>query len=321
MMRTLPWLLAVAIGIAVGSLAWSFAPRSLPIGTDAPLTLSITPPQPPPEMRVGVLHAGLMRSRGLFAYRGGDHGERVFGMDAVIVEHPQGTLLFDAGFGRRLQDHLQTIPWLMRSLSKIEAETPVIDQLAGASIAVDSIAGVVLTHAHWDHVSGLEDLPGIPVWINQAELDFIRSGHPATQLARELGDLPYRVYAFDGPPYWGFEASHDVFGDGSVVLVPAGGHTPGSMIAFIHAPDGRSYALIGDLAWQHEGIDLPAERPWLSRRLVDVDDAGVRDALVRLHLLQRAVPKLTIVPAHDRGVMQTLPPARHDEALRRGHPA
>jgi N-acyl homoserine lactone hydrolase len=320
-MRVLPWILVVLLGVGSGALAWSFAPRTLPIATDTPLTLSITPPQSPLTMRVGVLHAGRMQSRGLFAYRGGDVGERVFGMDTVVVEHPAGTLLFDAGFGRRVQDHLRTIPWLMRLMSKIEAETPVVDQLAGASIAIESIRGVVLTHAHWDHVSGLQDLPGVPVWINQAELDFIRSGHPATRLARDLGALPYRVYAFDGPPYWGFAASHDVFGDGSVVLVPAGGHTPGSMIAFIHAPDGRSYALIGDLAWQHEGVALPAERPWLLRRLVDGDDAGVRDALVRLHLLQRAVPQLTIVPAHDRRIMESLPPARHDEALRRGHPA
>jgi N-acyl homoserine lactone hydrolase len=68
-------------------------------------------------------------------------------------------------------------------------------------------------------------------------------------------------------------------------------------------------------------VELPAERPWLARRLVDSDEAGVRDALVRLHLLQRAVPQLTIVPAHDRRLMESLPPARHDDALRRGHPS
>ncbi len=321
MMRVLAWMLTLILGVGAGALAWSFAPHTLPVATDVPLTLSITPPQPPAAMRVGVMHAGQMRSRGWFAYRGGDAGARVFGMDTVVVEHPGGTLLFDAGFGRRVQDHLQTIPWLMRLLSKIEPETPVVDQLAGASLAVEALKGVVLTHAHWDHVSGLEDLAGVPVWVNQAELDFIRSGHPATRLAREIGPSSYRVYEFDGPPYWGFAASHDVFGDGSVVLVPAGGHTPGSTIAFIHAPDGRSYALIGDLAWQHEGVALPAERPWLLRRLVDGDDAAVRAALVRLHLLQRAVPQLIIVPAHDRRIMDSLPPAQHEDALRRGHPA
>ncbi|MEC9361623.1 MAG: MBL fold metallo-hydrolase [Pseudomonadota bacterium] len=320
-MRGSVWALVVVAGLGGGALLWSFAPSALPVSIEAPLTFPITAPQPPPAMRVGVLHAGRMLSRGLFAYRGGDAGERVFGMDAVIVEHPRGTLLFDAGFGRRVHEHAHTLPWLMRRLSRIEAETPVVDQLAGASIAIESIKGVVLTHAHWDHVSGLDDLRGVPVWINRAELDFIRGTDPAARLARELGDLDYHLYAFDGPPYWGFAASHDVFGDGSVVLVPAGGHTPGSVIAFIHAPDGRSYALIGDLAWQREGVDIPAERPWLARRLVDGDEAGVREVLVRVHLLQRAVPQLLVVPAHDRRVMERLPPARRDDALRRGHPS
>lgn len=311
------WIATATVGLGLAALVWSFTPQSLSVALEgAPELMPMTRPQPPAGMRVGVLHAGRMDSKGLFAYRGGGFDDRVFGMDVVVVEHPNGTLLFDAGFGRKVEEHAQTIPWLMRVTSKMTAETPVVDQLAGASLSVDKLSGVVLTHAHWDHVSGLDDLRGVPVWVPQEELDFIRSGHPAARLAAQLGDLNYKVYGFEGGPYWGFPKSHDVFGDGSVVLVPAGGHTPGSIIAFIHAPDGHSYALIGDLAWQHEGVDIPAERPWMSRMLVDDDAAGVRAALVRLHLLKRAMPDLTIVPAHDRRVMNTLPPATRADALK-----
>ncbi len=306
--------------VATAALLWSFVPTVLSVPAAGELRLAAAAPRPPADMRVGVLHAGRMASQAALAYRGGAFEDRVFGMDVVIVEHPAGTLLFDAGFGRNLAQHAKTLPALVRRVSQLTPETAVVDQLAGASVALDRIKGVVLTHAHWDHVSGLDDLRGLPVWITQAELDFIRSGHPATRLARDLGALDYRVYGFDGGPYWGFARSHDVFGDGSVVLVPAGGHTPGSIVAFIHAPDGRSYALIGDLAWQREGVEQPAERPWLSRQLVDEDAAAVRALLARIHLLQRAVPHLTIVPAHDRRVMQTLPPATRADALRRGHP-
>jgi N-acyl homoserine lactone hydrolase len=45
-----------------------------------------------------------------------------------------------------------------------------------------------------------------------------------------------------------------VWGDGSIVLVPAPGHTPGSIVAFIALPTGKRYALIGDLTWQLEGV-------------------------------------------------------------------
>jgi hypothetical protein len=40
----------------------------------------------------------------------------------------------------------------------------VAEQLASAGISPSALTGIVLTHAHWDHVSGLEDLPGVPVF-------------------------------------------------------------------------------------------------------------------------------------------------------------
>jgi N-acyl homoserine lactone hydrolase len=98
-----------------------------------------------------------------------------------------------------------------------------------------------------------------------------------------------------------------VFRDGSVVLVPVPGHTPGSVIAFVNTPDNKRYAFVGDLVWQREGVELPAERPWLSRRLVDDDEAAVRREVARLHRLAQRNPDLVVVPAHDRRVLDTLP--------------
>jgi glyoxylase-like metal-dependent hydrolase (beta-lactamase superfamily II) len=153
----------------------------------------------------------------------------------------------------------------------------------------------------------LVDLPRVPVLVPQAELDFVNSQDPASALAHTIGTQNYRVYAFDGGPYLGFERSHDVFGDGSVVLVPAPGHTPGSIFAFITTSAGGRFVLIGDTAWQSEGVDLPAERPWLSQRLVDKDPERVRGLLVRLHQLKAAMPDLVVVPAHDRRIWEQLP--------------
>jgi glyoxylase-like metal-dependent hydrolase (beta-lactamase superfamily II) len=126
-------------------------------------------------------------------------------------------------------------------------------------------------------------------------------------LARSIGTRDYRPYAFDGGPYLGFEASHDVFGDGSVVIVPAAGHTPGSVFVFVTEASGKRYAFIGVTAWQIEGVDLPAQKPWLSRKLVDNDGDKVRALLVKLHQLKAAIPGLVVVPAHDRRVWETLP--------------
>lgn len=303
-------LLLVLLLAGLAALVWSFTPQTLPVPPPAAQVTDTPQAQPPAGMKISVMHAGRMESNGLFAFRGGPPEKRDFGMDVVVVEHPQGILLFDAGFARDLDKQLHVVPALMRSMSNITREKPVADQLAAAGVDQAAIRGIVLTHAHWDHVSGLVDLRSIPVWINQAELDFIHSGDVAAQLAAEIDaqtPLNVRKYSFDGPPYWGFAASHDVFGDGSVVLVPGGGHTPGSTIAFIHTPDGKRYALIGDLAWQTEGVDLPAERPWLLRKMVDSDEETLRDMLVRLYQLHQANPDLMVLPAHDRRAMGRLP--------------
>lgn len=299
-------ILAAMLVVALGALAWSFAPVTLETGV-AP-QFEMPEASPPAGMRIAVLHAGKMFSQAGFAYRGGNlAAPRVFGMAAILVRHPQGNLLFDAGFGSRVDAHVETIPFLMRSLSKYEKESTVAEQLAAADIPQASLKGVVISHAHWDHVSGLEDLKNVPVWVNAAERQFIENGEEATVLARSIEGLNYHLYEFTGGPYLGFEKSLDVFGDGSVVLVPAPGHTPGSVIGFVTLPGGRRYALVGDLVWQREGIEIPAERPWLSSDMVDHDCGQVRRWIVHMHHLSRILPDMVIVPAHDRRVLETLP--------------
>ena len=297
--------LLVLVVAALGALAWTFRAATLPVGEVA---LDIPRINPPAQMKLSVLHTGKMFSKAAFAYRGGAFGdERVFGMAAVLVEHPQGALLIDAGFGRNVDQHVKTTPALMRATSRYEKETPAVEQLARAGFDLKQLKGVVVTHAHWDHVSGLEDFPGVPVWLTQPELDFINSGDRAVALASSLGPKNYRVYGFADGKYLGYDTSYDVFRDGSVVLVPVPGHTPGSIIAFVNTPDNKRYAFVGDLVWQREGIELPAERPWLSRRLVDHDAAGVRAEIARLHRVKERNPDLIVVPAHDRRVLDTLP--------------
>lgn len=70
-------------------------------------------------------------------------------------------------------------------------------------------------------------------------------------------------YTFDGPAYLGFPHSFDVFGDGSLVIAFAGGHTTGSVVVFVTVPSGKRFAFIGDIAWQYDGIRHRVERPWL----------------------------------------------------------
>lgn len=296
----------LVIVLCAGWVATTFSAQTLPVAAD--FTVVVPEANPPAEMTIAALPAGKIFADAALAFRGGSFSDhRVFVVGGILVQHPQGAVLFDAGFGKNVETHAATNPWLAQKLMRYEREPTVAEQLAAAGIAPGSLRAIVLTHAHWDHVSGIEDLPGVPVMVTAAEMEFVRSDDRDTVLARRIGSENYRTYEFTSGPYLGFDRSYDMFGDGSVVIVPASGHTPGSIVAFITMSSKQRYALVGDLVWQREGIDLPAERPWLTRSLADKDEQSVRNLIVHLHQLQKSVPNLTVVPAHDSRVWDTLP--------------
>ena len=298
-MKRFAQILGVLVIIGLGFLAWTFTSAKLDFTPLAAESLPVA--TPPAGMTMSALPTGSMSSNAMFAYRGGSFSnKREFSMTSFIVRHPKGDLLFDAGFGRNIEAHTQMMPWLMRQITTYKNGRSVGDQLASSDYPMDKLAGVILTHAHWDHVSGLDSLPPkTPVWVSGAERTFISSRSSMTALVNSFPSVNYKEYSFDDGPYLGFPSSYDVWGDGSIVLVPAPGHTPGSIIAFISLPTGARYALLGDLVWQNEGVDIPAERPWLSRRLVREDDDLVRENIARIAAIHKRFPEIKMVPAHD----------------------
>ncbi len=291
--------------IAVGLLVYSFTAQELP--PDASLAVGIgrgrRDPVALPEVKLSLIKAGRMPARQAFSFRGGSWSEPYEnGMVAVLVRHPEGMFVFDTGFGSKVSEHWKTIPPLMRALTSYVAETPVARQLEQQGIDVADIKMAVISHSHWDHISGLDDLPGLAVWMARSELDFVRA-HKYPGLIDQMVDrLQIHPFDFSSGPYENFESSLDLFGDGSVVLVPLPGHTPGSTGMFVNLHSGRRFLFIGDLTWSREGIDIPAERPWLARFLVDMDDAEVRRSILRVSALRKADASLVVVPAHDRRV-------------------
>jgi N-acyl homoserine lactone hydrolase len=169
-----------------------------------------------------------------------------------------------------------------------------------------SLRAILLTHSHWDHVSGLPDFPGVPVWVTPQEHEFIRKSG-GMDFCKLFTGIRYEEYGFEGGPYLGFPASHDVYGDGSIVVVPAFGHTPGSVITFVTLHNGTRYAFVGDVVWQLEGITEREERPWITRRSADTDAEANSENLLRMVALKERLPELIIVPAHDIRAFAEMP--------------
>ena len=300
--------LAVVV-LLVGALAVVLSTfRASPLPEPVPLTGALPIARPPAEMAVFQLPTGVTHRNAAFAYRGGSfRDKRNFAMTAVLVKHPRGDLLVDTGFGRDLDRQFQTMPAWFRAATHYERASSAADQLDKAGYDRKALRAILLTHAHWDHVSGVPDFPGTSVWVTPEERAFIRDGGWITSLARSFGDVHYEEYRFESGAYLGFSKSHDVYGDGAIVVVPAPGHTPGSVIVFVTLANGKRYALLGDLAWQREGVLEREERPWLQRVLADSDARGVRDGLLRMAAIARRFPDLTLVPAHDARGFAELP--------------
>lgn len=272
---------------------------------------------PPTGMAIYQLPTGTYVTRAAFAFKGGSfRDKRHFAATAVLLQHPKGDLLIDAGFGSRVAAHIHAQPWYARA--PYEKVSTAREQLDASGYDLSRLSGVVVTHAHWDHVSGISDLP-VPIWINDSELQYAREESGGKVFRDVSAGHQIRRYDFDGPPCLGFPSSFDVYGDGSVIIVPAGGHTTGSVIVFATLPTGKRYAFIGDLTWQLDGIRQRAERPLLMRKAADVDPGQVRENLLRVIAI---ADLMQIVPAHDLAAYDGIPqlvPVSASESVEQPH--
>src|SRR5215471_21452076 len=145
--------LAVLIALLVVGLPLALLLRSFganPLEAPPPATDPLPPASPPPGMAIYALPAGTIHRTSGFAYRGGSLFERQdSSTSAALLRHPRGDLLIDTGFGRHIYERF----------------TPAADQLQVIGYGPRSLHAILLTHAYWDHVSGMTDFPDVPVWI------------------------------------------------------------------------------------------------------------------------------------------------------------
>jgi N-acyl homoserine lactone hydrolase len=301
-------LLGIGCGLVLGSLGLGSTFCAAPLAAPAALTTGLPASSPPHEMELYQLPTGVTRRSAGFAYRGGSLSDkRDFVMTAALVKHPKGDVLIDTGFGRDIDAHFQSMPFAFRAVTSFSKGTPAAEQRREAGYDMKRLRGIILTHAHWDHVSGIPDFAGVPVLVDASEHAFIEGGATLSALVRSFPDVKYEEYKLEGGAYLGFPRSHDLYGDGSIVMVPAPGHTPGSVVVFVTLPSEKRYAFVGDLVWQREGITEREERPWLQRTLADVDAGEVRENILRMAAIHAAFPELVLVPAHDARGFAELP--------------
>jgi len=153
--------IAVVVLVPLAPLLRTFS--ASPLAMPKPYAGPLPSATPPKEMAIYSVVAGVNYRVAAFGYRGGSLFERRdFSMAGALVKHPKGDLLIDTGFGRSIDAQFRTLPFDVRAITFYELWRPAADQLVDVGYDPQSLRAILLTHSHWDHVSGLPDFPRVP---------------------------------------------------------------------------------------------------------------------------------------------------------------
>src|SRR5580704_813893 len=229
---------------------------------------------------------------------------------SILVRHPAGDLLIDTGNSSHFSEEVSVYPLLLRlKLKSLAGElnptVPLPELLRRIGEDPARVRWAILSHVHLDHAGGLIDLPPLPVLLTREELQFANDpdvqakGFTIAAHARKFPPNSASILRFDATPYETFDESADLYKDGSVVVVPLRGHTPGSVGIFVNLSPTRRMFYVGDAVDDERGFE---ERVGKSLILRDSDnDRALADQIVgRLSELHEKVPGLAIIPAHGR---------------------
>jgi len=222
----------------------------------------------------------------------GSHGEFRMPVAAFLIEHPRGLVLFDTG----LHPELATSTTRMRGLDafytpELAADGSVAHRVRAAGHDPGDVAVIVSSHLHFDHCGGHVDVPNARIVVQREEWSVAHRAEAQTSGAYDPSDFEL------GHPVELVEGTHDIFGDGRLVLEPTQGHTAGHQSLVV---DG-TIVLIGDACYCRAALDSDRLPPfafdfdrqrrgfaWLrrqeaaGRRLVFSHDLGQWEALPEL---------------------------------------
>ena len=150
--------------------------------------------------------------------------------NCYLIRHGSDWLIWDTGY----PDAIAEKPLVTPTGTATRAKT-LAAQLAEVGLKPADIKWVAVSHTHGDHIGNVDLFPEATLLIQKAEFDwaFAPDKRPPFK-----GERPVRK----------LEGDHDVFGDGSVMIISTPGHTPGHQSLLVHLKQTGWIVLSGDLA-------------------------------------------------------------------------
>jgi N-acyl homoserine lactone hydrolase len=246
--RALRMLAFAAVGAGVAAAAWSAGAT------------------PVKQLRLYVLDCGTISAMdpALFGLKPTEVNREVtFVTPCYLIVHPKGTLMWDVG---QVPD--QDIPDDGTEVVQqdiLKAKRRLAPQLAAIGYRPRDITYLAMSHYHADHTANANMFAGSTWIVQQAEYDVMFSdAQVGIRMPDTYKDLKTakRIILKN--------ADYDVFGDGSVIIKTAPGHTPGHQMLFLRLKKFGPLLLAGDL------YHVPEERTLDRVPTFDFDAAMTR---------------------------------------------
>ena len=242
--------LAVAITVCVLGVGALRGARAAPSGTH--------PEHPPNSLRLYVFDCGTLHIEDMrrFQFKKEEVATTDLAVACFLVVHPSGTVIWDTGAipdaswkptGSPTAQHVVLPDSQQRDVTMRKSLS---SQLKELGYSPSGITYLALSHYHYDHTANANQFAGATWLVQQVERDAMFAEKPpgTTQPSTYAALRNSKTLILN-------EDEHYVFGDGTVVIKSAPGHTPGHQILYIKLAKTGGVVLSGDL------YHYPEERP------------------------------------------------------------
>jgi glyoxylase-like metal-dependent hydrolase (beta-lactamase superfamily II) len=176
-----------------------------------------------------------------------DHDIQEFVVWNAVIDHPEGTYLWDTGSHPDAGAGHWPAP-LYEAFEHVDAaDHRLADDLADAGFAIEDIDGVVMSHLHLDHAGGLHAFAGtdVPVYVHEEEIKYAY-----LSAKTDAGSIAYVGADFEHDLNWHvIRGGRHAFAQ-DVELLHLPGHTPGMLGARFDLDAGAGTVLFtGDLVY------------------------------------------------------------------------
>jgi N-acyl homoserine lactone hydrolase len=166
---------------------------------------------------------------------------REFSDNCYLIRHGQDWLLWETGISDAVVGGGILTLYVRKTLQS---------QLAQLGVAPTEITQMAFSHFHGDHVGNANLFTNAKVLVQRAEYDAAFGPDAA-----KYGFNPALYGKIKDNPTVKLEGDHDVFGDGSVIIIATPGHTPGHQSLLVRLPKQGAVILSGDMVHFRENWD------------------------------------------------------------------